>query len=61
MLITLEDAELAVVREMLEAEARDLRHEIHYTDKPEYKQELKVRLHTVEGLLGKLPGGAAGA
>ena len=61
MLITLEEAELALVREMLEAEGRDLRHEIHYTDRPEYKQELKARLRTVEGLLAKMPERAAGA
>ena len=60
MLVQLDDAEVALIREMLDAEVRDLYHEIHYTDSCDYKEGLKAKLGLVQAVLRKLAAAAQG-
>ncbi len=54
MLVPLDHAETELLREILEIEVGELRHEIHYTDTSDYKEVLKERLASIERLLGKM-------
>ncbi len=53
--IELTENDAMMLREMLEVQARDLRHEIHHTDDRTFRQLLKQRELMLEHVLGQLP------
>lgn len=50
----LNDEEWALVIELLEREGRELPSEIHHTDSPEYRAQLRHRLALLENLLARI-------
>jgi hypothetical protein len=60
MLVRLDDPEVALIQEILDAEERDLHHEIHYTDSNQYKESLKAKLELVQAVRRKLANPAQG-
>lgn len=50
----LEDAEWALVAELLEEERRELPKEIRHTDSRMYREQLRQRLQLIEALLPRL-------
>lgn len=52
--VILSDPEFHLLRELLDRQLRELLHEIHHTDDRHYRQSLKERAETVEGLSKKL-------
>lgn len=54
MNLELSDAELSLLREVVDATYRNLKEEISNTDSPFFKETLKAREATLLGLLEKL-------
>jgi hypothetical protein len=56
MIIELNPAERDVMISLLDAALADVRQEIYRTEQFEYKENLRVRKSTMEGILGQLIG-----
>ena len=54
MHIEFTEAELTLLRELIERANADLREEVHKTEAAEWKQALKARERALRGLLEKL-------
>lgn len=51
-----EPREWQIILDLLEQERRELGPEIRHTDSPDVRNELRERLKTVSGLIGRLQG-----
>jgi len=56
MKLVLDDASASVLREVLEAAARDLSYEIADTDNPEFKRTLDERAERLHSIIDQFPG-----
>ena len=52
--ISFSDTEQQLLTELLDAELKELAHEIHHTDDRDYRESLKEKETTMEELLKKL-------
>lgn len=54
MILNLTEQEGKDLREFLESKIQDMRMEISHTDKPDYKDNLKIRKESLKAILAKL-------